>query len=202
MNKDYDQLLSVQTKNISTQVESQSGHDSPHEATPYPLLYTLFRAYQLTESDVFVDFGCGTGRVLFLVHHLFESSVVGIEKDEQLYKQSMQNKQRYLQNSLGKIDKITITNSRAETYHIQAAENKFYFFNPFSKDVFEKVIENIVQSYERNCRTIDLVFYYPWDTYVDFLTSKTPFTLFKEVKIPGLYERNTRERFLIYRLEK
>lgn len=202
MNKDYDQLLSIKTKDIGMQAMEQHANYSPYEATPYPLLYTLFNSYPLTDTDVFVDFGCGTGRIIFLVHHLFDVFVVGIEMNEQLYKKTIQNKQIYLQNHSGKTDEIAVIHSRAEEYKIQEAENKFYFFNPFSVGIFSKVIENIVQSYERNRRTIDLILYYPMEEYTEFLKQQTPFVLFKEIKIPGLYNRNSRERFLIYRLEK
>src|SRR5690625_4771002 len=184
MNKDYDQLLSIKTKNISVQMENQSRSYSPYEATPYPLLYTLFSSYKLNEDDVFVDFGCGTGRILFLVHHLFTSSVVGIEMNEQLYKKTVQNKLRYLQNVSGIIDKIAVINSRAEKYPIRKKENIFYFFNPFSIEVFSLVIDNIVQSFEKNQRTIDLILYYPMEQYIQFLTHQTSFTLFQEIKIP------------------
>lgn len=202
MNKDYDKLLSVKTKNIGMQAIEQHENYSPYEATPYPLLYTLFNSYQLTETDVFVDFGCGTGRILFFVQHIYNSFVVGIEMNEQLYKKTKQNKQRYLQNQNSTTDKIAVIHAHAEKYTIQEEENKFYFFNPFSSDVFAQVIENIGHSYEKKRRTIDLIFYYPRMEYINFLKQHTPFTLFKEIKIPGLYNINNNERFLVYRLDK
>lgn len=200
MNKNCDQLLSIQTKNIRLQTSELSEHYSPYEATPYPILQALFQSYQLTDRDVFVDFGCGKGRIIFLVHYLFTSSVVGIEMNEQLYETSLQNKRNYLKNNRSERAKISIIREFAETYRIQNEENIFYFFNPFSIDVFAKVIENILHSYERKRRTIDLIFYYPRDEYINYLKEQTPFKIVKEVEVPGLYEINKEERFLIYRL--
>lgn len=202
MKRDYDQLLSVQTTNIGRQTMEDSENYSPYEATPYPILSALFNSYQLTERDVFVDFGCGKGRILFYAHHLFKATVVGIEIDQQLYNKTMQNKEGYLKNDRLAEEKIEVVHCPAEAYLIQEEENKFYFFNPFTIEVFEKVIANILHSYEKKKRTVDLIFYYPWEQYIQYLKECTSFTLVKKIKVPGLYNINNNERFLIYRLHK
>ena len=45
----------------------------------------------------------------------------------------------------------------AEQYEIQKTENIFYFFNPFSADIFKKVVKNIMKSYEEHNRTMHLI---------------------------------------------
>ena len=47
--------------------------------------------------------------------------------------------------------------------------DKIYFFNPFSVEILQKVIAQILDSYYENIRTIQLFFYYPSDEYISYL---------------------------------
>lgn len=200
MHKDYDQILSVKTKNKGSQTKMSTKYN-PYEATPYSILHILFQNYTLKKSDMFVDFGCGKGRLLFFVHNLFGSSVTGIEMDEQLYEKTIKNKDKYLRKIKSPNAPIHVERCLAEEYKIKRSENKFYFFNPFSVHIFKKVINNILDSVEKNKRAVDLILYYPTDEYVEHLEQNTPFTSIQEIKIPSLYDINNNERFLIYRLK-
>lgn len=200
MHKDYDKLLAVNTKNLGMTLE-QSTTYNPYEATPYSILHALFDAYKLEKTDVFVDFGCGKGRLLFYVHNLFGSYVKGIEMDEQLYEKTVQNKQKYLRKIKSDNNFINVERCLAEEYDVKEDENKFYFFNPFSGEVFQKVIENIIKSIEKYPRIVDIILYYPLDDYINYLEEETSFQCVQEVQIPGLYNINQSERFLIYQLE-
>lgn len=199
MHKDYDNLFYIKTTNTTVRAE-----DSPHyyhyEATPYSILHTLFEEYELQQNDSFVDFGSGKGRLLFYVHNLFGVSVTGVEMNEYLHKKTWKNKKRYLKNSKQR-EEIQLECCLAEEYLVKASNNVFYFFNPFSIQIFMKVINNILDSFESHPRKIDLILYYPSAVYIHYLKRITSFKLLKEVKVPGLYNINENERFLIYRLE-
>ena len=88
----------------------------------------------------------------------------------------------------------------AEGYDIEKEDNRFYFFNPFSLRIFQKVIDNILRSVEDHPRSVDIILYYPTSEYSHFLEIHTVFELWKEIRLPGLYEENNNERFLIFRL--
>ena len=88
----------------------------------------------------------------------------------------------------------------AEEYQIDPLDNRFYFFNPFSIQIFMKVINHILFSKEEFERDIEVILYYASDDYIFFLENDTAFELKQEVKIPGLYEAVPYERFLVYRL--
>ena len=89
----------------------------------------------------------------------------------------------------------------AEGYEIEPKDNRFYFFNPFSIQIFQKVINNILLSVEHNPRSVDVILYYPTMEYIRFMEVNTAFELLKEVRVPELYEQNKNERFMIYRYE-
>ncbi|MEH7247750.1 SAM-dependent methyltransferase [Neobacillus niacini] len=197
--RDYDEWLNIKTGGDHRGF-NKSFHYHRYEATPYPALELLFARYPLTSSDHIVDFGCGKGRLNFYIHHHFQSFVVGVEMNETLYQEAIENQTSYLKkNKTGK-DKIQFHCCLAEKYEITPLDNRFYFFNPFTVPIFWKIINNILVSVENNKREIDIILYYPSEDYIYFLENHTIFELIEEVQLPGLYEHNPNERFLIYRL--
>ncbi|MDF2086078.1 class I SAM-dependent methyltransferase [Bacillus pseudomycoides] len=195
----YDAVLNIKT------VGEQKGfnkslHYHCYEPTPYSALETLFNQYELSSSERVVDFGCGKGRLNFYIHHACGASAVGIEMNEMFYKEAMGNLERYAKKSRNSKDKIQFQCCLAQEYEIDPRDNRFYFFNPFSVQVFMNVINNILLSVEEVEREIEIILYYPSEDYIFFLENQTAFELKEEVRLPGVYERNGNERFLIYGL--
>ena len=195
----YDKLLNIKTKE-KQQCFHKSLQYHRYEPTPYSALEELFRHYELKSSDRVVDFGCGKGRLNFYIHYFFHSEVIGVEMDEMLYEKAMANLERYIRKTKNRKEKIQFQCCLAEEYPINPLDNRFYFFNPFSIQVFRNVINNILRSVERYQRQIDVVLYYPSEDYIYYLENYTAFELIMEVKIPIIYKHNPNERFLVYRL--
>jgi len=195
----YDKLLSIKTKE-----EQQGFHKSIHyhryEPTPYSALEELFQHYQLRSSDQVVDFGCGKGRLNFYIHYFFHATVKGIEMDETFYQAALTNRDSYVRKTKNRPDKVQFHCCLAEDYQIDAKDNRFYFFNPFSIQIFRGVIQHILLSVEEFRREVDLILYYPSEDYIYYLEKDTPFECIQEIYLPFLSEHNPNERFLIYRL--
>ncbi|WP_108670506.1 methyltransferase [Peribacillus acanthi] len=200
MNEEYyDTLLNIRT------AENQKGfntslHYHRYEPTPYQALDLLFQHYELKNHDFVVDFGCGKGRLVFYINHHFNASVVGIEMNEPLYQQAMENRMNYLKKTKKNLDKVHFLLCYAEEYEINPSDNRFYFFNPFSIQVFMNIINKILLSIEEEKRDVEIVLYYPSEDYIFYLENQTLFELKLEVKLPGKYANNPNERFLIYHL--
>lgn len=194
----YDELL-----NIETTGDQDGFNDSPHfhryEATPYTLLDILFAVYPLKPSDRLIDFGCGKGRLNFYAHHVFGISGTGVEMNELFFNQAMENKAHYKGRQKGGGEAIEFKCILAQSYEIDPQDNRFYFFNPFSVQIFMTVINNILRSVEKAKRQVDVILFFPSGDYIDYLERQTQFELFEEVVLPG-FEKETRERFLVYRL--
>ncbi|PEF75950.1 class I SAM-dependent methyltransferase [Bacillus pseudomycoides] len=195
----YDAILNIKT------VGEQKGfnkslHYHRYEPTPYSGLEILLDQYEMKSSDRIVDFGCGKGRLNFYIHHACGASAVGIEMNEMFYKEAMENLERYAKKSRNSKDKIQFQCCLAQEYEIDPRDNRFYFFNPFSVQVFMNVINNILLSVEEVEREIEIILYYPSEDYIFFLENQTAFELKEEVRLPGVYERNENERFLVYGL--
>jgi SAM-dependent methyltransferase len=192
----YDELLNIHT------CEDQKGfnksfHYHRYEPTPYSALEGLFDQYTIKSSDHIVDFGCGKGRLNFYINYLFNAHVTGVEMNEDFYNDSIENLINYVKKTNKLIEKIHFHCCLAENYQIDALENRFYFFNPFSLQIFMKVVNNILRSVEKSEREVEIILYYPSEDYVFFLENHTSFDLIKEVKLPE-YDMNPNERFLIY----
>lgn len=171
-----------------------------YEGTPYRALDSLLRAYEINERDKIVDFGCGRGRVIFYIYNKSKPSMVGIEAHDLTYEEALENKGRYLKNSKNKDISIEFKHILAENYEIDEDANIFYFFNPFSIKIFRLVVANILESFNRKTRTIDLILYYPFPDYRSYMEDKTPFKIFKIINVNKTKERQ--EEFIIYRIEK
>lgn len=198
--RQYDHDLNIRTLGIQ-----QGFHDSFHynryEPTPYELLETLFSNYRLAEKDGLVDFGSGKGRLNFLVHHLFGTETTGVEMDQGLYQNACENLESYAQKRPSAKGRIHFTCVLAEQYRIHSRDNKFYFFNPFSIQIFITVINNILKSVERSPRCVELILFFPSQDYIGYLEHSTAFEQLREIELPGV-DGDLRERFLIYRLSK
>ncbi|MEH7352269.1 methyltransferase [Neobacillus drentensis] len=199
----YDKLLNIKTKGDQNWggAANKSLHYHPYEPTPYSALEELFRHYEVKSSDRVVDFGCGKGRLNFYIHYFFHTTVAGVEMNETLFQAAIRNLDNYVRKIKKGRDQIKFYCCLAEKYEIDERDNRFYFFNPFSIQVFRKIVNNILLSMETSKRDIELVLYYPSEEYIYFLENQTSFELKREVILPHLYEHNPNERFLIYQLQ-
>jgi SAM-dependent methyltransferase len=195
----YDKLMNITTSGDQKGF-NQSFHYHRYEPSSYSALEILFDQYECKSSDRIVDFGCGKGRLNFYIHYFFHATAVGIEMNEIYYQEAIENQNRYLRKMKYSKESLHFHCCLAEEYPINPADNRFYFFNPFSIQIFMKVINNILLSVERSERDIELILYYASEDYIYFLENDTSFELKKEIILPGLYEQNLYERFLIYRL--
>lgn len=196
--RQYDHDLNIRTVGVQ-QGFHHSVHYNRYEPTPFELLETLFQLHPLCEEDQLVDFGSGKGRLNFFVHHLFDIATTGVEMDQELHQKAIENLASYVQIRPAAKEQVRFVCALAEQYRIHPRDNKFYFFNPFSLQIFITVLNNILKSVERSPRTIELVLFFPSQDYISHLTHNTAFEQFREIELPGV-EGDLRERFLIYRL--
>ena len=80
-------------------------------------------------------------------------------------------------------------------------ENKFYFFNPFSIEIFFSVINNIITSYYENPREIMIFLYYPDNDFISYMMGLDEFICVDEIDCTELYdEYDERERILVFEI--
>ena len=167
----------------------------PYEPTPYSVLERIADSGFLDENSVVVDYGCGKGRVGFFLNRQLGCKAIGIEYDERIFAQAMENLRNY------RGEGISLLNTRAEDYEPREADS-FYFFNPFSVEILRAVLQNILESYYESPREIQLFFYFPSDEYLGELMTNDALMFVDEIDCSDLFPNNRqRERVLVFEVE-
>ena len=97
-------------------------------------------------------------------------------------------------------NKVDIFHEKAENFEIPPQTDRFYFFNPFSIEIFQKVISMIRCSWYEAPREILLFFYYPFDDYRRALASNDGLELLEMIDCRDLEGDNEKEQIMICRM--
>ena len=175
---------------------NSDGYCYPYEPTPYGVLERLAERGFFGEGDVVLDYGCGKGRVGFFLSHRTKARVIGIEYNERIYNAALKN-----QKSAASKARTEFILARAEEYEVPQSVTGCYFFNPFSVEILQKVLANVIASYYENSREVRLFFYYPSDEYISYLMGVEELEFYGEIDCRGMIEGiPARERVAVFRL--
>jgi SAM-dependent methyltransferase len=186
--------------NISTMGRNDLHEDYHHfayEPTAYSVLLRLAERGYISEENTLIDYGCGKGRVSFLLSRRTGCRAIGIEYNDEIYEIAVQN----LEHFRGDRGKISFVNADAEHFDLPPEADRFYFFNPFSVRILYPVLERIYASYFEDPRQMYLFFYYPKDEDLALLSMFDEIMFYDEIDCTDLYGgRDQREKILVYEL--
>ena len=169
----------------------------PYEPTPYGVLERLANSGFIRKGDTLLDYGCGKGRVGFFLSYQTKANSIGIEYDERIYQNALENQKTAV--SRGRTEFIL---ARAEAYDVPREINRCYFFNPFSVEILQKVMTKIIESYDKNPREVLLFFYYPSDEYISYLMTLDELQLYDEINCSDLFGgSDIREGIVVFSLD-
>ena len=190
----WDKRLQIRTAGRDEQNADQ--YRFPYEPTPYSVLERLADSGLIGKRDVVLDYGCGKGRVGFFLSAQTQATSIGVEYDERIYRQALENRKTALSKS-----KTDFVLARAEAYPVPAQVNRCYFFNPFSAEILHKVMARIIESYYENPREILLFFYFPSSEYLFCLMEEDVLTFCDEIPCDDLFDGNAaREKIVVFSL--
>lgn len=149
----YDNLYGIETKGY-IHLNNKEGYKN-YLPTKYFALKKLFRYLKVNKEDYFVDFGCGLGRVTFYASIAGCGKVLGLDINPIMYEAAQKNLKNFQLKT--KKNNIVLEMADATKKKITEKMNIFYFFTPFSGEYFKCVIENIVQSKQKNSRKITII---------------------------------------------
>lgn len=188
----WDKLLQIKTTGRDDSNSDQYRY--PYEPTPYCVLERLAESGYIRKRDVLLDYGCGKGRVDFFLSYQVKAATIGIEYDERIYQSAIENQKASVSN--GKIEFIM---AKAEEYQVPIQVNRFYFFNPFSVELLNKVMARIIDSYYQNPREMFLFFYYPSNEYISYLMTVDELEFLDEIDCSDLFQgKDSREQIIIF----
>jgi hypothetical protein len=109
------------------------------------------------QGRTFIDIGSGKSRTLLLASRYPFAEIIGVEFARELVEIARSNIRRF-RNPSQKCRALSVVEADAATYEFPDAPLVVYFYNPFSKDVFDIVLKNLVSSLERHPRNCFIVY--------------------------------------------
>ncbi len=188
---DWDKLLQIKTTGRDSTSSDQYRY--PYEPTPYPVLERLAGSGYIEKKNTLLDYGCGKGRAGFFLSYQTGCRCIGVEYDERIYGAACENKE-----SAARSGRTEFVNAKAEEYQIPEETDRFYFFNPFSLEILQKVMGRIREAWDG--REMFLFFYYPSDEYVAWLMTVDELMFTDEIDCRDLFDgKDPRECILVFR---
>ena len=141
-------------------IEKSGDIDGRYEYYPSPVLSVPFLRRYIRKymnngyGHRVLDIGCGKGFVLNVLSSFRFKKIAGIECNKKLYQYAKNNLKRNHR-------KINIYNIDALDFPKYKDYDTFYLYNPFDDKIMTKVIEEIVDSYNDNPRTITILYCNP-----------------------------------------
>jgi hypothetical protein len=149
----YEFYLRIETRGAVQPVTHEGVHYTP---LPYPMIFRMLRLLDLQPSDVFVDVGCGKGRVVCCVCRVPIRTVVALELNNELLGQALENTARVR----GRRTTVVPVALSAESYNYDAA-TVVYLYNPFNERITRLVLRRLYESYLAVPRPIRVVYANP-----------------------------------------
>ncbi len=162
-----------------------------YSASPWWILHWLLPRSDVRPSDVFVEFGCGKGRVVLDAARRYPfKRVVGVELSQELSdvaRRIVVQEQRRL-----RCPDVLIETADVTEYRVPDDMTHAYLYNPFKGQTFERVCQNIVASLDRAPRELRLIYLNPVEHETLLATGR--FRLVRQVRTTRLVS----ERAAIY----
>ena len=137
-------------------VSRNTGRGEDYVPTKARPLAKVLKISGIEPKGIFVDFGCGKARTLFIAAKFGFREVVGVEFSAQLCEISKANFRKW-KSHLSQDVRYEIMNIDAEEYRFTHRETVLYFFNPFDAKVMAAVLGRFADSitlHPRECWVI------------------------------------------------
>jgi SAM-dependent methyltransferase len=132
------------------------------ESCPSGWLYLrrALKGCRIARDDVFVDFGSGMGRAVYLAARGYPfGRVVGVEIAQQLNDIAGENIRRT--RFKFRCQDVELVTCDVMAYVVPDDMTYAYFFNPFTGAIFQTVLDNIIASLDRRPRTLTICYANP-----------------------------------------
>lgn len=133
-----------------------------YQPSPWLTLPRVLRRAEVSADDVFIDFGCGMGRMVLEAALFYPlARVIGVEFAPELARVAQQNIDRNLRRL--KARHVEIVVSDVLEYEIPDDVTIAFFYNPFYGPIFAHVIRGLIASVDRVPRRLRIVYQNPYE---------------------------------------
>jgi SAM-dependent methyltransferase len=154
-----DTVAKVEVEALGTSGENVV-HSQIYQGTGAWPFRRMMGGWSFPPGSVFVDFGCGKGRVIVLAAFRPFAKVVGIEFSPALCAIAERNVAQVRRRHPG-LAPIEVVQADVTHHVIGDRDNVFYFFHPFGEDVMERVLAGIDASVRAHPRDAWIFYYLP-----------------------------------------
>lgn len=163
----YDKRLGIETMEFVPHRDNLSKYKDAtiYEPTPYRKLEKIFSSVPMSANDIFIDLGCGKGRIILLAATKKIRKVIGVELNVGIANVAEEN-----------LKKMKIPHVPVEIIQIDSTQYKFsnetiiYMYNPFGSRTILEIMNNIKSSLTKNPRNVRII--YSNARYSDILDSQ------------------------------
>jgi SAM-dependent methyltransferase len=127
-----------------------------YEAGGWLDLARVLRSSEVGPADVFLDIGCGKGRMLLVARRYRFGRVIGVELSEELTAIARRNLTTC--RLAARCRDVEVVTADALAYLIPDDVTVIYLFNPFRDAIFDAVLAGLKESVERRPRTVRLIY--------------------------------------------
>ena len=115
----------------------------------------------INKNDIFIDFGCGKGRILLIASQYKFKKIIGIEFSPELVDIARSNVSICKDYNSFNIDKIKIIEGDVLDYKYNNNETVFYLYNPFSNIILDQLCDQIMESIRHKPRRVYMIYVNP-----------------------------------------
>lgn len=157
----WEWYLDIETASYIEWDRSQPPSDRvPYAPLSFECLWTMFRSTAIEPGkDVFLDYGCGKGRVISVAATYPFRQVIGVEVLPELVEVARSNIRRARRRL--RCEDVSVVVADATTYEVPTDVTVIYLFNPFTGDVLLAVQQQIYQSLLKQPRHLILFYMNP-----------------------------------------
>lgn len=131
----------------------------PYQVTNRALVPLVFEDLEIGAEDVFVDFGCGKGRMLLAAAmHPFKR-IVGVDISPELCAVATENVERNRDRL--RCQDIDVVVADVTRFDVPDDLTVAYLYNPFKGAVFKAFLDRLTASIDRRPRTVRLIYLLP-----------------------------------------
>lgn len=145
----------VDLETLGLEGEQRQGY-KPSE---WSLLPRILPKREVKESDVFIDFGSGQGRVVYQAAHYPFRRVIGVELSGELNDVARRNVHRNRHRL--RCPDIQLVTTDVLDYEIPDDVTVAFFANPFQGHIFATVVERLLTSVDRKPRRLRIIYRNP-----------------------------------------
>ena len=150
-----DVSLGIDTRGYFRPEELHSSECLEYTPVSYKAAKRLLDSVPVSPDDVFVDYGCGKGRIVVLASGYRYKQVVGVEISPPLCRDAERNlRLTRLKRRCGNVQVLPMD---ATAYQVPNDATALFFGNPFSGEILRTVVSNVRSSYLRKPRKISFL---------------------------------------------